>query len=305
MSSIIELTKISAFPLFTTHPYPFHFPLVLLSSDLFFPSATSLSTRSSFCATEYLALMSGFEVAHAIIKVTSTSFKILSRIATCIDEDKRSARLTRRAKQKLHAIKNTIAEHRVAVDRCVQLHSIMRKYISDMDSINRELSELCDQVSKKIAPIRVADAVSTSAAFDRIVCRIENFETRIDSFCTAAVSMQAQNNAEVAKLKQIEALIQSIHSLDVGAVDVQALVVHSDAFHCSSSETIQMNRTELVFVPRLNLSSKDTKTLHDLGDLDFLPIADSLVEAGATLFHGLRSVNCNDEEALRFLTLAS
>eukprot|EP00171_Calliarthron_tuberculosum_P023581 IDg23581t1 len=103
----------------------------------------------------------------------------------------------------------------------------------------------------------------------------------------------------------MEALIQSMHGLDVSAVDVQAPVVHSDAFHFAPSDIMQVNRTELVFVPRLNLSSKDTKTLHDLGDLDFLPIADSLVEAGATLLYGTKSVRRNFKEALRFLELAS
>eukprot|EP00171_Calliarthron_tuberculosum_P013486 IDg13486t1 len=91
--------------------------------------------------------MSGFEVVHAIIKVTSASFKILSSIAMRIEEDKRSAKLTRRAKRKFRSIRNIISEHRVVVDKCVQLysqklHSIMRKYINDMSSINRELSEL-------------------------------------------------------------------------------------------------------------------------------------------------------------------
>eukprot|EP00171_Calliarthron_tuberculosum_P004531 IDg4531t1 len=93
------------------------------------------------------------------------------------------------------------------------------------------------------------------------------------------LKLQSQNNAEVVNQKQIEALIQSIHSLDMSAVDVQTPVVHSDAFHCASSETMQVNRTELVFVPKLYPLLKDTKTLHDLGYLDFLPIADSLVEA--------------------------
>eukprot|EP00171_Calliarthron_tuberculosum_P021819 IDg21819t1 len=67
--------------------------------------------------------MSGLEIAQAIMKGTSTAFRLISSIRDHIQEDKRASKLARSAKRRIRDINTIITEHRVAVEECEQLHS--------------------------------------------------------------------------------------------------------------------------------------------------------------------------------------
>eukprot|EP00171_Calliarthron_tuberculosum_P003428 IDg3428t1 len=133
--------------------------------------------------------MSGFELGAAILKGISSTAKIIRSVKTHVEADKRATKLARNAQRKIRRINTTISEYRTDIDECKKLHSIMLKCNSDLLIVNQELSKLYIQVSRKVAPLRVAEAKSTSETLDRIITHLEHLETRIDTCCMTAASM--------------------------------------------------------------------------------------------------------------------
>lgn len=223
--------------------------------------------------------MSGLEVAHVMLKGTATAVNILRMIIHHVREDKRAAKLVRRAKQKFASITSTISEYANVINECEQLRPIMYKCINDMSCVSGELRKLCNKISMRTAPIRVAEATPTAEQLDRIVFQLEILETRIENCCTAAVSISSQK----LECENIKTLIKSKQKSNVSASDVLVVEAPNASFNHGLSQLMEVMWTEQVFSPTLRLLLENSETAQMLEDLGSISIAGFLRRAGCNL----------------------
>lgn len=149
--------------------------------------------------------ISGLEDAQAILKRTSTAIKIISTIKCPVEEDKRSTKLLGHARRKVVYMIDTISKNTSAIDEHKQLCSIMLKCTKNKYRLNREITKLADKFSEMVTPHLLAEAIVTADQLDRILSQLKILETRIEIFCTTALTISGQ----VVESEKIKTLIET------------------------------------------------------------------------------------------------